>query len=941
MSAVKMKPSNTPTHPFEAFEAGRKTKLDGIVLKERVNKRFVANVLMSNIINELAVHYTSADLYDSLKAQIAAYYNKIGDDTVSVEYNQCAYGYGRVYPQYSLSMCSIRRELRHAFVAESGEDTYVDVDLKAAHHVILLQLVDYFKVKYDSWCPSGYSQEQKQAWPSNLRRYVNDREHWLGQVMEAYQVDRDAAKNLFIIILYNGGWSTWADKHGVTLPMADELVEFQREFRAVCKFMLETVNKAWYEKMKKDHPKDNKSKELGKGRSKKRKMEGNEEQEADDDVKHENNLGRFMSIYLQEWERRCLEAMYDYSVTNGLIKDSNCVLCFDGLMLEKKWFRKSDLKKMEEAVLQKTGLHVILETKSFNEGQEVIKQVKVEPPSSEELQRFTRPYFKKLRVYEEQKDYFEQFFAKIADQNGGYIQMHKNRIEEDAGDVRKMRQELSTIFHNKELSGFSQFNTVRFSVTKNKDTNKYACVERKEKFIDVWKKDEDLREYQTVDFIPRNKTESEIKSERLTDQHIDYLNLFTGYHDCIKKIELPKTPDGKVDESKIKRRVALWIDIVKNLCECETNENGETIGETKEEKSAKEQGYEFYVSWLGQHISDPQNRTGISVIMQGQQGTAKNLHFLPIKLMVGMRHVLETSSMSDLFGEHAEGFKNKLFAVLNEIEGKDTIDFEGQLKSITTEDTKVINAKFQAPVTLMNFLALLLTSNKMNCIKVDVMSGNRRWSAFRATSKYAYCSGRYNKKQWASIREDWSSPEFIAALYYYLTAIIDWKSILTSEIPKTTALDALIRHSQSTVSFWFDSFLREKVMNYRNIKQAHSVEREKKTDEELLQNQRYEEQARGYDKPAKELYREYREWCSKHHNEEGLGLLKWTNAMKDMNVGLEFEKNDNNSNQVKFEYEQIYESLRSRYNTSKYEKVVDTCGTTGEKAVAELDFGKW
>ena len=832
----------------------QKSIFDGITLNESANKRLIGRILRSNIINQLAAHYTSADIYANLKTQLAAYYNGIKDNLISVEYKMAEYGFGRVYPKLSLSLCCIRREVRHAIVMNTGEETYIDLDITCAHHEILLQLVNHFKNDYltqDDLDESDYKLKQKlKEFPLKLTDYVKNRNSWLKKVMDEYKVSRDDAKKLFIIILYNGGFKTWSKELGLTKKETEWLAEFRYEFKFICEWMMGRINKTWFDSMVKNH-------------SKKAKK-GEEEKEP-------NDVGRFMSIYLQEWERRCLEQMYKYGVREGLIKDSNTVLCYDGIMLEKKYWDNKHSEGMEKEIEKNVGFVLKLECKSFDQGKEVLEQALIPDPTEDQQMRFVPTYFKSLELYDDQKDYFERFMCKVRDQ-AGYFQIHKNR--ESVVKKSKTVQETTTIFH-KDLNAFKQYSTVLFKVYKDKETEKYHCEEESTKFVKLWEFDDNLKSYQTIDFIPKNATETDIRLEKVNQKDDeDVFNMFCGYNDILNKTSLPLKEDGKVDEEKVKEITSLWRDIVLNLCE------------------GNPEYYNFYINFLSQHLKDPSNKTGLAIIFEGLQGAGKNLHLKPIRDIVGKRYFLETANIDDILGKHAEGYLNKLWVVMNELEGKDSMDFEGQLKSFITEDTKTVNVKFQRPVDVNNYCNLIITTNKKNCIRIDVVTGNRRWCAFRCTEKYTNKREFFTKQQWEEIAKFFEGEKFLRCLYYYLTEMVDGTKY-NFKIPQTEALKTLIRHSRPGYYYWLEDYLKQN-LSFLNKDAKFSGK-------------------------ASDLYRNYKQWCEETSSEHTLSTQKFKNVIHDLGIGIDFFHDTNlNQDTVEFVYKTVYDNF-TQIHINKYE----------------------
>jgi phage/plasmid-associated DNA primase len=495
------------------------------------------------------------------------------------------------------------------------------------------------------------------------------------------------------------------------------------------------------------------------------------------------------------------------------------------------------------------------------------------------------------------------------------MQLHKNRITDEELEVNpKIKQEMTTIFY-KDLKPFQQYDTIKFSVKLNKETKKYECIEETTKFVKVWEHDQEMKAYQTLDFLPTNKTESELLKFRQDIKDAEVFNMFCGYNDLLSTTKLPLKPDGQVDEDKVLKVTELWRDIVLNLVE------------------GNEEYYELYVNWISQHLINPSNKLGISVILEGQQGSGKNLHLKPIAKIVGARHFLDTCNIDDILGTHAEGVMNKLWIVLNELEGRDTMDFEGQLKSFVTEDTKTVNVKFMRPTEVQNYTNVLITTNKKNCIHIDVMSGNRRWMAFRSTEKYAFQSKLYTKNQWEQIQQRFNVPKFIVCLYYYLTKIIDGTKYKFGSIPQTEALKTLINYSRSSVLFWFEEFLMEKDYKHMKLKQEYIIDNQNSKNKRYIDEdgdiQEYDDDFEIDDRffyiKFTSLFDCYKKWADHCNEQHPLDKKTLENKLKDASdLGI-ISYHDSNWNQkaIKFHYKYTLEKIQNFNKSSSKEQNIE------------------
>jgi len=138
----------------------------------------------------------------------------------------------------------------------------------------------------------------------------------------------------------------------------------------------------------------------------------------------------------------------------------------------------------------------------------------------------------------------------------------------------------------------------------------------------------------------------------------------------------------------------------------------------------------YFHRYIAQLFQDLNKKVPICIIFKGKQGTGKNMILDALGNMMGNCHYITSSKPNDFFGEHAEGFCNKLLVNLNEAEGKDTFDFEGRIKSFITEDTITINPKNVRPSTIRNVARTIITTNKTNPVPIDVKSKDRRYVVY-------------------------------------------------------------------------------------------------------------------------------------------------------------------------------------------------------------------
>lgn len=218
----------------------------------------------------------------------------IKNNKLKVSYKRPKYMFGRVYPFKSLSLCSLRRQIRHTL----AYGNYVDIDVANCSPEILNQLCIHHGIK------TRY-----------LNDYVNKRDEILQDTMDTYDCNRDDAKKLFISLMYYGRFVSWEYAEGK--EPTEFIYNFVNELQIISNKII-NVNPAVVKIVKA--------------------------------LDKKNLKGSVMSIILQEKERLILETVYNYLVNKKIINNNDCVLCFDGIMIKKSKYYSQLLGELSDVV---------------------------------------------------------------------------------------------------------------------------------------------------------------------------------------------------------------------------------------------------------------------------------------------------------------------------------------------------------------------------------------------------------------------------------------------------------------------------------------------------------------------------------------------------------------------------------------------------------------
>jgi P4 family phage/plasmid primase-like protien len=312
------------------YKAPKETILNGITLYETVDLQTLEKLINSDLLKLTFNNKICKVWHDNEKQQLEKYRDKMVAGRIKIQYNKSRnMPYGRSNPENGVGLYNIRREIRHTLASEN----YTDIDIDNAHPSLLLQKLNQAGISAPC-----------------LTAYVNNRPEWLDMVIKHYKINnlekvkaephliKDIPKDLFIRILFGGGFKAWSDKWGVEAATPNtKIVEFIMEVEKINEWIV-MANPLLLEIAKKNKPDSH------------------------------NINGTACSYYLQECEIQVLEVIYKYCVRNKYIRDDNAVLCADGLMIEKKYYEPMLLAELEEEIRNNTEFNLKLSNKEMNLG---------------------------------------------------------------------------------------------------------------------------------------------------------------------------------------------------------------------------------------------------------------------------------------------------------------------------------------------------------------------------------------------------------------------------------------------------------------------------------------------------------------------------------------------------------------------------------------------
>lgn len=666
------------------------------VAVERLDKALYARSIWNGRREVRALVFKLRSAYDASTGAVPATY-RFADE------GRCLYG--RVYPEHGISLGEVSGPVRAYLLG----DTWTALDFANCHPNIMEQEL----------------RAARRASPA-LAQYCASRDETLQDVVREYGVDRDAAKNLFIRLLYLGTFEAWAAEYHLraVLRKPTRLVEaFAKEMLGNAAFVVQHNGG-----MKQDLKPNQRAveKKRGPGRPLKKKQKPEETEASDNQV---------VSTFCQEHERRALRALFDFFVEAGVIDVRNltCMLRYDGIdVLKNAWDAVKDkagfLSRAEAHVRKQTGLDLRLAEKPY-EPSPLADAIEQESDFESRIPKEKQGaldlgLLKELRLYPAQRHYFQKFVAKIAhDSNFMWMQFCSVKVINQG--TRLTEIELRNTFKHVD------------TVVINDKGEEVGA-----KFIARWVVDPDMRTAMQADFIPFNPDAGDRGPESS-----QALNIFSGFANP-KGVHLARPRDDYLRDFH-------YIGL--QICE------GDPLK------------YQFLWEYIAHIVQQPASRVHLSFVFQDKpQGVGSDTWFDAIGRLIGVPYYKNSDKMADFLGDHAEGIENKLLVVMNELVFADSHIHQSRLKNLITCERATVNPKHMRPYDVKVFARIIFVSNQKNAINFDNTNNERRFVVMKPT---AAGTKILQNGDWTYLHEHvLHSKEFLAALYEDLMAVdlSDW-----------------------------------------------------------------------------------------------------------------------------------------------------------------------
>lgn len=610
------------------------SKLNNLTLYEPIDVEVLDKLLNSDLLKDSFNDPTAKLLYSDERQQLEAYRKLIRCGRAEVTYKMTdGMTFGRCDPIKSLGLFKIRREIRHTL----AKGRFTDIDIENCHPAILVQVCKQNDIDCDV-----------------LEDYVNNRSIYLEEVIQEYSVNRDAAKKLFISLLYFGGFDNWARSVGTDKPATQRIKNFKIQLQQIGT-VITAANKT-----------------IAKQIEKKKHKQGDEDY---------NLMSSVVSYYLQEIERRILETVYNFCKRKHLIPDNTAVLCADGLMILTEHYNQGLLTDLSTLINKEFGLDLKFTTKELDQDYLAILDDHI---LTEEriVERTLRGYDVKYKP-DTTQDFclktLNTLFFEDLEQIGSsnyvdYFHWTKSFKYFNAHHAQFYLSNVIYKLHRQEIHAYANFdktfNHLFFHDDKKKTEYKFTTLYDKSKY---------KRCYSTFYFKPNSK------------QDDDKYNLFNGF-----KYE---SEDLTYDMEVVKP----FIDHIRYICK----EEGETNTPVSD----------YVLNWFAHIVQKPEIKAKVAIVIYSiVEGVGKNIiSDIFAEIVKGYSaKFTNTDALTNKFNAEMMG---KLFVVGDELKAR-CQDICDELKDVITRTHENIEPKGKDRILLEDFKRYFFTTNNENVFKI-------------------------------------------------------------------------------------------------------------------------------------------------------------------------------------------------------------------------------
>jgi hypothetical protein len=220
-----------------------------------------------------------------------------------------------------------------------------------------------------------------------------------------------------------------------------------------------------------------------------------------------------------------------------------------------------------------------------------------------------------------------------------------------------------------------------------------------------------------------------------------------------------------------------------------------------------EQGlFDYVMNYFAHIIQKPWEKTGVAIVVHGEQGSGKGIVVQKIGKIVG-RHFKHVGDFAEVLGKfNASVMKDPILLFLDEVSWGGNRKDGGILKKLITEPTHRIEEKFMPSITVDSYVNCIIASNE-DWI-VSYAGKERRFLVLDTNNRHAGPQTPASREYFATLDR---VPPAAVAQFLYQRDISDFHP---QEIPYSRAAQLQKEQSLDSVGQWWLERLREGSLSF-------------------------------------------------------------------------------------------------------------------------------
>ncbi len=205
--------------------------------------------------------------------------------------------------------------------------------------------------------------------------------------------------------------------------------------------------------------------------------------------------------------------------------------------------------------------------------------------------------------------------------------------------------------------------------------------------------------------------------------------------------------------------------------------------------------FDYVVNWMAHLVQRPAELPGVALVLIGDQGTGKGSFVEPLGQILGI-HYQHATQMDKVLGRFNIHMAHALLVFCDEIVWGGNKKDEGALKGLVTERDRLVEGKFQNPITLPSYLRLIFATNEPWAVPTGPKE--RRWCVLNVSNDHIQDTNYFS-----TLKDSMANGGTQALLDFLMARNIS--SFDVRKVPQTRGLlDQKLMSQDSVANWWYD-----------------------------------------------------------------------------------------------------------------------------------------